>query len=83
MTQFQVPPMPAAMCVEEIGLAVMIGTKRSEDVTPEVNLREHVIRMPLPNVIKASQPGFETQKKRYQKSKNGVLVAPQKELLSL
>ena len=34
---FRVPP--ARRYVEEIGLAVMLATNRSTDVTPEVNLR--------------------------------------------
>ena len=50
--------------------------KRSVGVTPEVNLREHTSCRPLPIVNKADHSGFETQRRRHQKSKTGVSVAP-------
>ena len=56
--------------------------KRSAGVAPEVNLRERVTRTPPPSSNKAAHSGFETQRRRYQKSKTGVSVAPQKGLLS-
>ena len=46
--------MPGHEYMEEIGLAGMLATNRLEGVTPEVNLREHVICTPLPSVNKAA-----------------------------
>ena len=40
------------------------------------------IYMPLPSVNKAVHSGFETQLRYHKKSKTGVSVAPQKELMS-
>ena len=51
--------------------------KRPAGVSPEVNLSE---RMPLLSANKAAQSGFETQRRRHQKSKTGVSGAPQKGL---
>ena len=42
-------------------------------VAPEVNLREHVTCTPLPSANKAAYSGFETQRRRHQKSKTGDL----------
>ena len=42
-------------------------------------LREHV---PPPSENNAAQSGFEIQRRRYQKSKTGVSVAPQKGFMS-
>ena len=42
--------MPACRYVEEIGMAAMLVAKRLAGVTPEVNLREYVICMPLPRL---------------------------------
>ena len=39
--------MPSCRYVEEIGMAAMLVTKRLAGVTPELNLRECVICMPL------------------------------------
>ena len=39
-------------------------------------------RTPLPSSKKAAHSGFETQRRRNQKSKTGVSVAPQKGLMS-
>ena len=41
-----------------------------------VNLREHVTRTPPPSANKAAHSGIETQRRRHQKSKTGVSVAP-------
>ena len=72
--------MPAHRYVEENGSAAMLAAKRSAGVTPEVNLGEHVTCMPLPSMKKAAHFGFETHRRRHQKSKTGVSVAPQKDL---
>ena len=61
-------------------LAAMLATKRSAGVAPEVNLRECVTHTPPPSLNKATNSGFETQRRRHQKSKTGVSVAPQKGL---
>ena len=60
----------------------MLATERLADVAPEVNFRDCVTRMPLPSSNKAAYSGFETQRRRHQKSKTGVSVAPQKGLMS-
>ena len=56
--------------MEDIGLAAILAAKKSAGITPEVNLIECVLCMPLPNMNKAILPGFESQrrcpKKRYQ-----------------
>ena len=44
------------------------------------NLRQRVTHMPTPSANKAPQSGFETQRRRHQKSKTGVSVAPQMDL---
>ena len=81
-TRFRVPPMLVRRYVEEIGSAAMLAAKRSTDITPEVNLREHIRHMPLPSMNKAAHSGFETQRRHHQKSKMGAMVAPQKGLMS-
>ena len=43
-------------------------------------VRECVTCMPPPSSNKAAHPGFETQRRRHQKYKTGVSVAPQKGL---
>ena len=74
--------MPAHRYVEEIDLAAMLATKRLAGVAPDVNLMEHVThKLPL-SVNKVAHSGFEAQRRRHQKSKRGVLVAPQKGLMS-
>ena len=60
----------------------MMVTKRSGDVTPEVNIRERVTHTPPPSMNKAAHFGFETQRRHHQKSITGASVAPQKGLLS-
>ena len=47
-------------------------------VTLEMNVRKRVIHMLLPSVNKTAYSGFETQRRRHQKSKAEVSVAPQK-----
>ena len=60
----------------------MLAVKRSAGVTPEVNLSEHVTHVPPPRVNKDAHSGFETQRKRHQKSETGVSIVPQKGLMS-
>ena len=45
--------MPDCMYVEEISSAAKLAIKMFAGVTPEVNLGEHVICMPLPSANKA------------------------------
>ena len=51
-------------------------TGHQEGVAPEVNLMECTSYTPLISVNKAAHSGFETQRRRHQKSTTGVLVAP-------
>ena len=60
----------------------MLVVYTGKGVTPEVNLREYILPVPLPNVNKAALSGFETQRRYHQKSKTGVSVTPQKGLIS-
>ena len=53
----------------------------SRSFTP-VNLSERVTRMLPSSVNKTAHSGFETQKRRHQKSKKGASVASQKGLMS-
>ena len=73
--------MPACRYMEEIGLVAMLATKRLAGIKPELNLREHVTCMPLPSMNKVVHSGFDTQRRRNQKSKTGASVAAQKGLL--
>ena len=75
--------MPAHRYVEQIGSAVMLAAKRLAGIAPEVNVRKHVKCMLLLSVNKIANSGFETQRRRHQKSKTGVSVAPQKGIVSL
>ena len=68
-------PMLVHKYVDENGSAVMPAAKRSADVTPEMNLREHTSYTPLPSADKTAHSGFKTQKRRHQKSKTGLSVA--------
>ena len=68
--------------VEVNGLAAMLATKRLAGVAPEVNIRECVTHMPLLSLNKASHSGFETQRRRHQKSKTVLSVARQKRFMS-
>ena len=63
--------MPGCRYVEEIGSAAMLAAKRLAGITPDVNLRENVTCMPLPNANKAAHSGFETQRRHHQKSIKG------------
>ena len=74
--------MPTRRYVEENASATMLAAKRSAGVAPEMNLREHITCMPLPNANGAAHSGFETQRRHHQKSKTGVSMAPQKGLMS-
>ena len=67
--------MPAQRYVEENGLATI---NRSAGVVPEVNLRECVTCMPWPSTNKVAHSGFETQKRRQQKSKHSGISGPTK-----
>ena len=49
-------------------LAAMLAIYTGRGVAPEVNLREHISYMPLQSSNKAAHYGFETQRKRHQKS---------------
>ena len=60
--------MPAHRYVEEISLAAMLAG------VAEMNVSEHVTCIPLPSM------NTTPQRRRHQKSKTGVLVAPQKDL---
>ena len=80
--------MPTHRYVEENGLAALLATKRLAGVTPEVNPRKHLTRMPLPSMNKTVHSGFEIQRRHHQrrhhqKFKTGVSVAPQKGLTSM
>ena len=55
------------------GFVAVLAAKRLAGVAPEVNLREHVTCTPLPSANKAAYSGFETQRRRHQKSKTGDL----------
>ena len=80
--RFQAPPMPARRYVGKISSVAMLAAKMSAGVAPEMNLKEHVTCMPMPSANKAAHSGFETQRRHHQKSKTGVSVVPQKELMS-
>ena len=58
-------------------LAAMLAIYTGRGVAPEVNLRERISCTPLPSANKAAHSGFETQRRRHQKSKTGVSVAPE------
>ena len=72
-------PLLKHACGEAVG---WLATKRSTGVAPEVNLRERISHMPPPSANKAAHSGFETERRRHQKSKIGVSMAPQKGLMS-
>ena len=65
--------------MEEIGLAVMLASKKLVGVTPEVNLRQHVTHILLPSTNKAGHSGFETQR-CHQRSKAGYQWPHKKDL---
>ena len=60
--------------------AAMLAIYTSKGVTPEVNFRECILRMPLSSVNKVAHSGFETQRRCHQKSKTGVSVAPKMDM---
>ena len=64
--------------MDQKGSAAMLTSVQSAGVKPEVNLRMTQVT----KHVKGIHPGFETQGRRQQKSKTGVSVAPQKELMS-
>ena len=68
--------MPVCRYAEENGSATMLAAKRSAGVTPKMNVRECITHVSPPSVNKAIHSGFETQRRRHQKSKTGVSVAP-------
>ena len=72
-------PLLKHACGEAVG---WLATKRSTGVAPETNLRERISHMPPPSANKAAHSGFETERRRHQKSKKGVSMAPQKGLMS-
>ena len=59
-----------------------MAAKRLAGVAPEVNLLEYVTHTPLPCANKAAHSGFETRRRRQQKSNTEVSVAQQKEHVS-
>ena len=59
-----------------------LPTRGQQCVALEVDLRECTLCSPPAMWIKAAHSGFETQRRRHQKSKRGVPVAPQKGQLS-
>ena len=59
----------------------MLVAKRPAGVAPEVNLKEHILHLPLPSANKAAHSGSDTQRRHHQESKIGVSVTPQKGLM--
>ena len=57
-----------------------LRAKRLASVAPEVDFREHTLRLPPQKANKAAHSGFETQRRRHQKSKTGVPVAPKMDM---
>ena len=68
----------AETCMWAKQLAAMLDIYTSRGVAPEVNIRECISCMPPQSSNKAAHSGFETQRRRHQKSKTGHKVAPQK-----
>ena len=60
----------------------ILAVKRLAGVTPEVNLMDCILYIPLPSVNKAANSGFETQRRHHQKSETGTPLTPQKGLMS-
>ena len=71
--------MPAHRYVKENGSAAMLAAKRLAGVAPEMNLSEHVTRVPLPSANKVTHSGFETQRRCHKKFK----TAKRKDLCSV
>ena len=61
---------------EKNGLAIMLAANKLQDLTPEVDIEEHVIHIPLTSVYQTAHSGFETQRKHHQKTKTGISVVP-------
>ena len=66
--------------MDENGSAAMLATKRLAGVAPEINLRECVTHMPMPSLNKVTHSGFQAYRRRHQKFKTGISVAPPKKL---
>ena len=56
--------MPAQRYVEENRLDAMLTSKRSVDITPEVNLGKSVTHTPVPSANKAAHSIFETPEEK-------------------
>ena len=65
----------------ENGSGNMLTTKRSASVAPEMNIREHVMHMPLPSANKGVNSDSEIQSRHHRKSKTGLSIALQKGLM--
>ena len=73
-------PTSAETHMWEKRLAAMLTIYTGRGVAPEVNLGEHISRMPLQSSNKAAHSGFETQRRHHQKSETGVSVAPKMDM---
>ena len=60
--------------------AAMLAIYTGRGVAPEVNLRECISHTPPQSSNKAAHSGFETQRRRHQKSETGVSVAPKMDM---
>ena len=60
----------------------MLAPKTSADVTLEVGVIECVAHASLQSANNAAHSNFETQRRRQQRSKTRISVAPQKGLMS-
>ena len=58
----------------------MLAIHTGKGVVPEVILRECISCTPPPSVIKATQSGFETQRRHHEKSKTEMSVAPKMDM---
>ena len=63
------------------GSAAMLAARMLAGVTLEMNLGKCVTHMAPTSLSKSAHSGFETKRRLHQKSKTGVSVAPQKELM--
>ena len=75
--------MPGHRFVREIGSVAMLAAEGLAGVTPEVNLGEHITHTPKPSMNTAAHSRFENHRRRPQKSKTGISVAPEKGFMSL
>ena len=69
-------PTYAETCMWRKRLAAMLAIYTGKGVTP----KECISHMPLQSVNKAAHSGFETQKRRHQKSVTRVSVAPKMDI---